>query len=110
MGISDWCSGVCSSDLRDAICPGLRRGRLLLRRLPEALLGEAIGGFGGGELRRIGAAEDLQQRVVDLGDVGEGFGRVEAGALVADEDDAARAEERRVGKGCVSTCRTWRWT
>src|SRR3546814_738315 len=33
--------------------------------------------------------EDLQQRVVDLGDVGEGFGRVEAGALVADEDDAA---------------------
>src|SRR3546814_18582058 len=42
----------------DAICPELRRCRLLLRRLPEALLGEAIGGFGGGELRRIGAAED----------------------------------------------------
>src|SRR3546814_20445258 len=77
----------------DAICPELRRCRLLLRRLPEALLGEAIGGFGGGELRRIGAAEDLQQRVVALGDVGEGFGRV-------------RSEERRVGKECVRTSRS----
>src|SRR3546814_14807811 len=44
-------------------------------------------------------------RAVDVGD------RVAAGALLAelDPDDVRRSEERRVGKECVSTCRS-RWS
>src|SRR3546814_4739392 len=81
MRISDWSSDVCSSDLA---------GEVRARHEPE--LGFRIGG-------------KIIARAVDVGD------RVAAGALLAelDPDDVRRSEERRVGKECVSTCRS-RWS
>src|SRR3546814_5050866 len=79
MRISDWSSDVCSSDLVD-----------------EATDADVVADL---VLGHLGA---------DLGD--------DAGDLVADDDGvvgfaplALRSEERRVGKECVSTCRS-RWS
>src|SRR3546814_14825528 len=96
MRISDWSSDVCSSDLLDL-------GHVLL---PQ-----------GGQLGGVLLAEALQfLRVPLLGGVlllGEsvvgpsvGEGHHGADELVA---VAHRSEERRVGKECVSTCRS-RWS
>src|SRR3546814_2366056 len=81
MRISDWSSDVCSSDLRECVVAG---GQL-------AIGGAAI--------------------VVDVGTelgvlVGQVVGQV---GLGTDQHRAARSEERRVGKECVSTCRS-RWS
>src|SRR3546814_4709678 len=82
MRISDWSSDVCSSDLRGHARPGPadpHRRRDARQQLP--------------------AVADLLRRA--LGD----------GALLAGlrPRHAARSEERRVGKECVSTCRS-RWS
>src|SRR3546814_5646049 len=80
MRISDWSSDVCSSDLGAAQCDG-RLGRIL-EQLVERLQRLRVG------LRRL---ERLDRR---------------AGAAAAADQ---RSEERRVGKACVSTCRS-RWS
>src|SRR3546814_9572585 len=72
MRISDWSSGVCSSDLL-------------------------------AHLRDIVAATDLPVNA----DFESGFAVDAAG--VAESVRLARSEERRVGKECVSTCRS-RWS
>src|SRR3546814_19435853 len=79
MRISDWSSDVCSSDLP------CRRGQPgpVQQRLPAEVSGEDAG----------------QQRGARL--------RVEVGEPEA--FPGARSEERRVGKECVSTCRS-RWS
>src|SRR3546814_3486108 len=85
MRISDWSSDVCSSDLS---LPGHRH------------IGIVVAGDDGD---RLGCAEALEP-FADLhefprqGDVGEVAG-----------DHQVRSEERRVGKECVSTCRS-RWS
>src|SRR3546814_18301498 len=98
MRISDWSSDVCSSDLPDAeahgqriecdIAPGLvvEGDRNLLFQAVSNLLDNAIkyGGDGGAvsvRAVRTGAATEI----------------------------VVRSEERRVGKECVSTCRS-RWS
>src|SRR3546814_6358266 len=79
MRISDWSSDVCSSDLRD---------RQALRHLSKH--------------RRIaGAFADAVDGALDL--PGAGLHRRQR------VGDAERSEERRVGKECVSTCRS-RWS
>src|SRR3546814_2880355 len=85
MRISDWSADVCSSDLleRAERVPQLRFHLLGLRR--EEFEADAdVAGKVGEERRRRGAAR-LRQRV------------------------QIRSEERRVGKECVSTCRS-RWS
>src|SRR3546814_1300543 len=84
MRISDWSSDVCSSDLH-------RRGADPGRRSAEA--------------RQPRDAEDDAPRI------GARRRRDRPGWLFRDEppDDARRSEERRVGKECVSTCRS-RWS
>src|SRR3546814_3644389 len=82
MRISDWSSDVCSSDLQ---------------------LGQSL----------VIAAGDLTQKV-DLPLIGAyqvANALVSAGLVIATGGDAAqtRSEERRVGKECVSTCRS-RWS
>src|SRR3546814_6609494 len=81
MRISDWSSDVCSSDL-----PVQRHAR---RRLEEErqLLGVALS-------REV----DVPCRIAAVA-------RRHAG----DDFDGVRSEERRVGKECVSTCRS-RWS
>src|SRR3546814_8081974 len=84
MRISDWSSDVCSSDLRaaaDFACP--------------------IRCLGAG---RIGLAE---QRLVAERRLREGDRRQRlVGGIMCKQ---MRSEERRVGKECVSTCRS-RWS
>src|SRR3546814_6203951 len=87
MRISDWSSDVCSSDL---ICPRAARTRERprdLRRRPVARDAEM-------PLRTLRLVRDalLSRRSADRGALGE-----------------FRSEERRVGKECVSTCRS-RWS
>src|SRR3546814_7924153 len=90
MRISDWSSDVCSSDLGNS--PDDRSSRFPLQRRVRG--GRAL------RARAPGAARGA--RAVDG----------------ADRDDAGfdgragletRSEERRVGKECVSTCRS-RWS
>src|SRR3546814_11528109 len=96
MRISDWSSDVCSSDLD--LVP---RGRMAEHRQAEGRLGD-----------EDVARDDFERRA----------GRVGAALVVAGDDDpfatifhrdlrAAEdgSEERRVGKECVSTCRS-RWS
>src|SRR3546814_3482239 len=95
MRISDWSSDVCSSDLVDTA------GLVIIRTL------QAIKSLGGIEKRRAAAGDDAffngrtggVQRVVDavLAFLHFNFSR------------AAKSEERRVGKECVSTCSS-RWS
>src|SRR3546814_1038638 len=84
MRISDWSSDVCSSDLIGQI-----------RFVPFADVG--------GDLRR--AALDLEPAGKDAGTRAARVDRpVHRGG-----DRIQRSEERRVGKECVSTCRS-RWS
>src|SRR3546814_11762750 len=107
MRISDWSSDVCSSDLhRAGIGSKLRHSRVE-RILPAAededegaLLDEA---FCSGEADAGGATGDHGGLSLQSGHIVQslfrclGFWRKE------------RSEERRVGKECVSTCRS-RWS
>src|SRR3546814_8691953 len=83
MRISDWSSDVCSSDL------GV--GRRRIARAVEIRRDDLLC------LRRV---EELE---VSLGNLACAIG---VGIAVHDRD--GRSEERRVGKECVSTCRS-RW-
>src|SRR3546814_11608701 len=94
MRISDWSSDVCSSDLERTAFEA---------RLPL--------------VQRFVRANRIDRRVFEgrerkLGIVtaGKSYGDVlEALRLLGLDETAARSEERRVGKECVSTCRS-RWS
>src|SRR3546814_18563069 len=112
MRISDWSSDVCSFDLARKRSVDLRRNRAL-RLIPKApLLGTKEGdavipmqrvdqghGFAQGPMGHGGR---LRRRGKDFGEhlpVPRQHLRVVL----------ARSEERRVGKECVSTCRSRWW-
>src|SRR3546814_2191789 len=88
MRISDWSSDVCSSDLAFVAALG---GAANLASIDACTT----------RLRLVvadqGAADEARLRALGA----KGFVRPSAQAL--------RSEERRVGKGCVSTCRS-RWS
>src|SRR3546814_14666904 len=96
MRISDWSSDVCSSDLielrrfdRPRQVAGVAvgaRGRLVERRVHPRM-----------ELRADGGGAILQDTAKDIDGAGAGGNRV---------IDEIRSEERRVGKECVSKCRS----
>src|SRR3546814_15211516 len=91
MRISDWSSDVCSSDL-ERLC-------------------ESLTIIGDGKVRFSGTVEaaraTLRARVHLVTRQADGPWRA---ALPADAvRQAGRSEERRVGKECVSTCRS-RWS
>src|SRR3546814_18524251 len=93
MRISDWSSDVCSSDLLARARHVLRRkrdGRYLAADLPDGLLPLVA------HLRREPGIDDaLRALAIEPA-------RARPGIDV-------RSEERRVGKECVSTCRS-RWS
>src|SRR3546814_20003264 len=96
MRISDWSSDVCSSDLPDAEAFNPDRW--------DNLKGEAAGAyafqtFHNGPRVCIGKQLTMVEMKVILVELVSRF-RVEAAE--------GRSEERRVGKECVSTCRS-RW-
>src|SRR3546814_8261849 len=93
MRISDWSSDVCSSDLGPEIAIVGNPGQ------PEPPP-QAIAEPGGAE-RRQGGVDDVHAMLgaEPLGDMA----RPPGPQVVA----VGRSEERRVGKECVSTCRSW---
>src|SRR3546814_13749881 len=107
MRISDWSSDVCSSDLQEqtdaSFQPPLETGG------GDQPLGEGSGFAAGLTL----AGADLDAGLVASGLLATGtLGGVEAsgfGLLALDDSFTFRSEERRVGKECVSTCRS-RWS
>src|SRR3546814_11696500 len=85
MRISDWSSDVCSSDLAAGPAGGRSLG-----------LGQAVSQQRQHDLHRV-HCHQFRSRIR------ERAGRVAVGQA------ARRSEERRVGKECVSTCRS-RWS
>src|SRR3546814_14521817 len=92
MRISDWSSDVCSSDLFSRY-PGVRD--LMERTRNEA--------------RERGYVETVFGRRLYLEYIQKGTQGQRAGAERAAITAPMRSEERRVGKECVSTCRS-RWS
>src|SRR3546814_4635526 len=90
MRISDWSSDVCYSDLVRG-CSGAGLAFAVDDELERGELAQAHGAAG----------VELLGRYADLG--------AEAELLAVDEAGGGRSEERRVGKECVSTCRS-RWS
>src|SRR3546814_1647412 len=91
MRISDWSSDVCSSDLArwiDVFCEAGASSEDEARRILRAGADRGLG-------MRMHAGQLAESGAVRLA--------VELGAA------NARSEERRVGKECVSTCRS-RWS
>src|SRR3546814_12121227 len=102
MRISDWSSDVCSSDLAET-CDVLERELGVVERLEGgAVEGELVAelGRGDGVGEPVGAVADCRDVSGDVA-VAEGGGE--------GEGVDPRSEERRVGKECVSTCRS-RWS
>src|SRR3546814_13653922 len=97
MRISDWSSDVCSSDLAGGAAG-----------MGEREVDGDAAALGAADERRLVDVEPVQHRQ-QVVDVGEGLSLsarlAEAAAVVGDD----RSEERRVGKECVSTCRS-RWS
>src|SRR3546814_20867225 len=97
MRISDWSSDVCSSDLLQMIVIGevLDLHRLITCQKPvERSPHERV-------IARL-CADREPQLTVPL------FKRLKRNRLKLDAPPYLRSEERRVGKGCDSTCRSRR--
>src|SRR3546814_12632455 len=96
MRISDWSSDVCSSDLPNSRVGGT--GSIGVSRGEEGELTDpALVNTSDPDLQNYSAA-------AERGDLEEA-----ATALADAVDEPVRSEERRVGKECVSTCRS-RWS
>src|SRR3546814_17322342 len=96
MRISDWSSDVCSSDLAAA-----HRRAVYLEVELDPIAGQRIGAPAADRLHDRRPAEIGAQRRHQALAVSPR----KAGLIVA----GARSEERRVGKECVSTCRSRWW-
>src|SRR3546814_13029790 len=99
MRISDWSSDVCSSDLGRGSLPAATSEQARKSRCPSRKR-EGSNFL----LFRLGFSAALGLLAFALG---LGFGQFDLAASLFDRFD--RSEERRVGKECVSTCRS-RWS
>src|SRR3546814_7903583 len=114
MRISDWSSDVCSSDLGILLLRvAVDRGEEDIGAVIEYRLGAiavVVVDIEDGDTPGTGVDEGLRG---DGGVVEEAVAAVEVGGRVmprrAAERKGRRSEERRVGKACVSTCRS-RWS
>src|SRR3546814_20060288 len=97
MRISDWSSDVCSSDL-DA-----------LRLAPDRIAGVIL--LSGNAFPDNPANVDIRRDDVAAGrcEALRALMKGRGAVFVSPSCPAARSEERRVGKECVSTCRS-RWS
>src|SRR3546814_15338209 len=114
MRISDWSSDVCSSDLPPSL-PGFAQGRWCPRAV-ELWIERNSGAPQAQEAAPI--AETLEDRQEQLRRALQERAQQIAGKQPrspADDTDCSgggrrpRSEERRVGKECVSTCRSRWW-
>src|SRR3546814_19164330 len=98
MRISDWSSDVCSSDL-------LVDPRLGAKRIAD--IGEARIFDPGGEIEQHRISPEIGALQIEILDRGISAVGEQRGPVIIGPD---RSEERRVGKECVSTCRSRGWT
>src|SRR3546814_14332098 len=111
MRISDWSSDVCSSDLH-RIELGVRHRPDRIERRHAELLDRPDSMLARGERPAVTQHDGRQlrarsvRRVDQAGEHGKFVGK--RGRNIA-EVPQQRSEERRVGKECVSTCRS-RWS
>src|SRR3546814_12644775 len=103
MRISDWSSDVCSSDLWMSLSSPIWANMGTERGLPISCFNVFVPDNIEGITHKLG--EVIMQTKIGGGTSGY-FGSLrERGSAVT----ANRSEERRVGKECVSTCRS-RWS
>src|SRR3546814_12853804 len=94
MRISDWSSDVCSSDLAKSWAEDLKGTGIRVNVLsPGPTATELAKAAVGEEGLKVFASMNPLQRMAEPTEIAAG----------------ARSEERRVGKECVSTCRS-RWS
>src|SRR3546814_6872178 len=84
MRISDWSSDVCSSDLIETVAAPASKSR-----------GGGISGAASGRIQRLDEVQLQEEPRAPTG--------------MPEMDRVLRSEERRVGKECVSKCRS-RWS
>src|SRR3546814_19909218 len=101
MRISDWSSDVCSSDLPSLISAGVQLGALDGPAQLEAL--PAGGGF------QATATVMVSESQTAIAAIGYSTQKKTASQEALVRVLCKRSEERRVGKECVSTCRS-RWS
>src|SRR3546814_18321082 len=122
MRISDWSSDVCSSDLIAILRRREQRAAEQREAIGEMMLAhrlaDEVGGVAADFRHRVGAFEAIALGPFDQQFDGGFPYVVEGEAVVEQADEGAdraggvivlRSEERRVGKECVSTCRS-RWS
>src|SRR3546814_16854709 len=98
MRISDWSSDVCSSDLNGVLshrAPSVHRAADGIARFAEYLVPDDRG-------QHLARAYDILETEIERG-------QPEAYDIGIAEIADHRSEARRVGKECVSTCRS-RWS
>src|SRR3546814_12385775 len=103
MRISDWSSDVCSSDIEPAPVP-VGPGVDVLAEQRDFLRARID--------QRLRLIDDRGERPRNLGAARIGHDAIGAefvAAFLDGEERTGRSEERRVGKECVSTCRS-RWS
>src|SRR3546814_12913813 len=98
MRISDWSSDVCSSDLGGVAHHEGARGDVT----GDHGAGAHEGVLPDGDAHQHDAADAEERAALDANRLGSGHG-------LGDDRRRRRSEERRVGKECVSTCRS-RWS
>src|SRR3546814_12668857 len=98
MRISDWSSDVCSSDLQSAAGTEIQSLLLDCEGDPEAL---APAGLRFVDVESVGCTQRSRPEAERLDRTYR--------ALLGQKWRDTRSEERRVGKECVSTCRS-RWS
>src|SRR3546814_13139764 len=103
MRISDWSSDVCSSDLQDAW--QLRDGHQDVRCAPVRRPLRP-GRLQAQQPAVVAVGEDVEEAVGTAADVADALAEAGQPLLLAPD---LRSEERRVGKACVSPCRS-RWS
>src|SRR3546814_15551652 len=106
MRISDWSSDVCSSDLGPP--SGVPAQRTAARRVPPAAVRTRLDmttGRSPGYRHPTLSTEEDRMSAERLA----GKRAVITGAAAGIGRESARSEERRVGKECVSKCRS-RWS
>src|SRR3546814_16834560 len=96
MRISDWSSDVCSSDLTiDPSAPTPARSEPIVLGVIRSSVTSTDIGLAFGFNDAVGLAHEFltrEQQIVDM--------------RLFEANDDRRSEERRVGKECVSTCRS----
>src|SRR3546814_14866844 len=98
MRISDWSSDVCSSDLREG-----RGYRIMANAVVNVVEQRAIVNLvGPGAALAMDAASEAKAAAAQADATRDSV-------LISAAAKGARSEERRVGKECVSTCRS-RWS